>query len=758
MFRPLGSRLGAVGYIQRSCRSLFVGAPPVASETVREVPTLTDTFGRNHTYLRISLTERCNLRCQYCMPEEGVQLTRREELLSTEEMFKLAELFVREGVRKIRLTGGEPTVRKDIVDIVGGLKKIPQLESVSITTNALILTRILVPLQRAGLDGLNISLDSLIPGKFERITRRKGFERVIAGIDLAIQLGYRPKVNCVVMKGLNEEEIVDFVAFTQDRNVDVRFIEYMPFTGNKWETDKMVSFRDMMTRIKEKFPDFHALPNGPNDTSKAFKVPTFAGQVGFITSMTEHFCGTCNRLRITADGNLKVCLFGNTEISLRDALRGGCSESDLIAMISAAVNRKKKQHADFPMAPRGAPQLDGMVRDLLAVQRVNVHGLRFMSTGSLSHVTPEGKAKMVDVSGKNVSQREARARAVVAVGPQIAHLIRSNEIRKGDVLSVSKIAAILASKRTSEIIPLCHNIPLSLVDVTTKLNTQTNEVIVESLVRCDGKTGVEMEALTAVTVAALTIYDMCKAVSHDIVIRDVMLVAKSGGKSDFARREEPKEELKTITLKYNRSPAEEKDEHSPMAPRGAPQLDGMVRDLLAVQRVNVHGLRFMSTGSLSHVTPEGKAKMVDVSGKSVSQREARARAVVAIAAILASKRTSEIIPLCHNIPLSLVDVTTKLNTQTNEVIVESLVRCDGKTGVEMEALTAVTVAALTIYDMCKAVSHDIVIRDVMLVAKSGGKSDFARREEPKEELKTITLKYNRSPAEEKDERFYPTPI
>ncbi|XP_055686744.1 molybdenum cofactor biosynthesis protein 1 isoform X3 [Lutzomyia longipalpis] len=346
MFRPLGSRLGAVGYIQRSCRSLFVGAPPVASEqTVREVPTLTDTFGRNHTYLRISLTERCNLRCQYCMPEEGVQLTRREELLSTEEMFKLAELFVREGVRKIRLTGGEPTVRKDIVDIVGGLKKIPQLESVSITTNALILTRILVPLQRAGLDGLNISLDSLIPGKFERITRRKGFERVIAGIDLAIQLGYRPKVNCVVMKGLNEEEIVDFVAFTQDRNVDVRFIEYMPFTGNKWETDKMVSFRDMMTRIKEKFPDFHALPNGPNDTSKAFKVPTFAGQVGFITSMTEHFCGTCNRLRITADGNLKVCLFGNTEISLRDALRGGCSESDLIAMISAAVNRKKKQHA-----------------------------------------------------------------------------------------------------------------------------------------------------------------------------------------------------------------------------------------------------------------------------------------------------------------------------------------------------------------------------------------------------------------------------
>ncbi|XP_059614068.1 molybdenum cofactor biosynthesis protein 1 isoform X2 [Phlebotomus argentipes] len=350
MLRPLGSRLGVLGrFWGIGGRSFSADPPPVApGKSIlgdRESPTLTDTFGRHHTYLRISLTERCNLRCQYCMPEEGVQLTAGGELLTNAEMFKLAELFVREGVRKIRLTGGEPTVRKDIVEIVGTLKSIPQLESVSITTNALVLTRILVPLQRAGLDALNISLDTLVPKKFEKITRRRGFERVIAGIDLAIQLGYRPKVNCVVMNGLNEEEIVDFVEFTRDRNVDIRFIEYMPFSGNKWETEKMVSFRDMLSLIRAKYPDFHALPNGPNDTSKAFKVPSFAGQVGFITSMTEHFCGSCNRLRITADGNLKVCLFGNTEVSLRDALRGGCSEGDLVALISAAVNRKKKQHA-----------------------------------------------------------------------------------------------------------------------------------------------------------------------------------------------------------------------------------------------------------------------------------------------------------------------------------------------------------------------------------------------------------------------------
>jgi GTP 3',8-cyclase / cyclic pyranopterin monophosphate synthase len=192
---------------------------------------------------------------------------------------------------------------------------------------------------------VNISLDSLRPDKFEEITRRKGWSRVIAGIDLAIQLGYRPKINCVVMKNFNEEEICDFVEWTRDRLVDIRFIEYMPFSGNKWQTEKLVSYNEMLNMIHEKFPNFKALQNGPNDTSKAYKVDGYQGQVGFITSMTEHFCGNCNRLRITADGNLKVCLFGNKEVSLRDAIRSGCSDDDLTALISASVFRKKKQHA-----------------------------------------------------------------------------------------------------------------------------------------------------------------------------------------------------------------------------------------------------------------------------------------------------------------------------------------------------------------------------------------------------------------------------
>lgn len=312
---------------------------------MQQVSPLIDSFGRNHSYLRISLTEKCNLRCKYCMPAEGVQLSPKQHLLTTDEIVLVARLFVEQGVKKIRLTGGEPTIRKDLVDIISRLKELKDLEQVGITTNGLVLTRNLVTYQRAGLDAVNISLDTLQPQKYEEITRRRGWERVIAGIDLAVQLGYKPKVNCVVMKNFNENEVCDFVEWTRDRAVDIRFIEYMPFSGNRWHTEKMLSFKEMMDMILKQFPDFEALPNGPNDTSKAYHVPGFKGQVGFITSMTEHFCGSCNRLRITADGNLKVCLFGNKEVSLRDAIRGGYSEEDLVALIGAAVFRKKKQHA-----------------------------------------------------------------------------------------------------------------------------------------------------------------------------------------------------------------------------------------------------------------------------------------------------------------------------------------------------------------------------------------------------------------------------
>lgn len=474
----------------------------------------------------------------------------------------------------------------------------------------------LVPLQRAGLDAINISLDTLKRDKYEQIARRKGWERVIAGIDLAIQLGYKPKVNCVLMKNFNDNEICDFVEFTRDRDVDVRFIEYMPFSGNKWHTDKLVSFKSAFDTIKEKYPDFQALPNGPNDTSKAFGVPNFKGQIGFITSMTEHFCGSCNRLRLTADGNLKVCLFGNTEISLRDAIRAKSSDDDMEALISAAVKRKKKQHAGkFHQAfislmslllhytfwprhvesiPNGKSPDDSDWRlkisffSLSFIPKVSLppsiisftpslplrlekpwnyqipitslpHAFlksssyqssfaRFYTTSNhLTHIDLEGKAKMVDVTAKAPSDRMALATASVYVGPKISKLINDNSMKKGDVLSIAQLAGIVAAKKTSDLIPLCHNIPLSSVGIQCKLDLKNHSVEIISQVKCSGKTGVEMEALTGVAVAALTVYDMCKAVSHSIVVKNIRLLEKTGGKNDFMNGDGPFEGRKVAS-------------------------------------------------------------------------------------------------------------------------------------------------------------------------------------------------------------------
>ncbi len=307
---------------------------------------LTDTFGRFHSYLRISLTERCNLRCQYCMPEEGVQLQPQDHIMTFEEIERLVRLFAAEGVNKIRLTGGEPLVRKDVDQLLNRLGKVEGIKTFAITTNGLLVPKKIKMMHEAGINLMNISLDTLNPKKFEFITRRKGFDLVMRAIDLALEYGYAPvKVNCVVMKNFNENELADFVSLTRDKEIEVRFIEYMPFGGNGWNDTQFLSYKDMITIIEEVHPTLARCEDGPNDTSKTYKVPGYAGQVGFITSMSEQFCGSCNRLRLTADGNLKVCLFGNAEVSLRDAMRAGVSDEELGTIIQAAVQRKKAAHA-----------------------------------------------------------------------------------------------------------------------------------------------------------------------------------------------------------------------------------------------------------------------------------------------------------------------------------------------------------------------------------------------------------------------------
>jgi GTP 3',8-cyclase len=289
---------------------------------------LTDTFRRQHDYLRISVTERCNLRCLYCMPEEGVPLSPARELLTTPEIVLLSSVFVSQGVTKIRLTGGEPTVRRDIVPL---MQKIGQLRAhglkeLCLTTNGLSLHRKLDAMVEAGLTGVNLSLDTLDPFQFQLMTRRTGFEAVQRSIERIFELKragapIKFKINCVVMRGINDREILPFVEMTRDKDVEVRFIEYMPFDGNKWSEGKMFSYQEILDVIRAAHPTLQKALDHKNDTSKTYQVPGFSGRVGFITSMTHNFCGTCNRLRITSDGNLKVCLFGNAEVSLRDIVR-----------------------------------------------------------------------------------------------------------------------------------------------------------------------------------------------------------------------------------------------------------------------------------------------------------------------------------------------------------------------------------------------------------------------------------------------------
>ncbi|KAH9836011.1 Molybdenum cofactor biosynthesis protein 1 [Teratosphaeria destructans] len=320
-----------VSYIPNDTAS-SIKTPPGRRQTVREAKPfsefLTDNFKRQHDYLRISVTERCNLRCVYCMPEEGIQLSPRRELLTSAEIYYLSALFVNQGVTKIRLTGGEPTVRKDIVHLMQQIGSLGRngLKELALTTNGISLHRKLDVMVEAGLTGVNISLDTLDPHQFQILTRRQGFDAVMRSINRVQEMnklgaGVKLKINCVVMRGLNDHQILPFVDLTQDRDVEVRFIEYMPFGGNKWSQKKMLSYEEMLDMIRAKYPTVNRLRDAKNDTSKTWQIPGHQGRVGFITSMTHNFCGTCNRLRITSDGNLKVCLHGNAEVSLRDLLR-----------------------------------------------------------------------------------------------------------------------------------------------------------------------------------------------------------------------------------------------------------------------------------------------------------------------------------------------------------------------------------------------------------------------------------------------------
>ncbi|UZT99235.1 GTP 3',8-cyclase MoaA [Chryseobacterium fluminis] len=297
---------------------------------------LTDQFGRTHTYLRISLTDNCNLRCFYCMPEENYDFTPHSKLMQADEIDTLARLFVHKGVDKIRLTGGEPFVRKDASMIIRNLGKLPV--QLTCTTNGIRIDDMISGIVEANFHSINISLDTLQKEKFLKITRRDYFDRVVRNIDLLLKHGIKTKINVVAMKGVNDDEIPEFIAFTKSHPVEVRFIEFMPFSGNKWSSNQVMTQKDILDIIGEKY-DFFPLPVGFHDTAKGYKINGHQGSFSIISTMSEPFCSGCNRIRLTADGKLKNCLFSKYETDLLTPLRKG---EDIVPVIESAIFSKAK--------------------------------------------------------------------------------------------------------------------------------------------------------------------------------------------------------------------------------------------------------------------------------------------------------------------------------------------------------------------------------------------------------------------------------
>ncbi|KAF7713600.1 Molybdenum cofactor biosynthesis protein 1 [Penicillium ucsense] len=615
---------------------------------------LTDTFNRQHDYLRISVTERCNLRCLYCMPEEGIDLSPTNRLLTSPEIVYLSSLFVSQGVTKIRLTGGEPTVRKDIVPLMQDIGKLRRngLRELCLTTNGISLHRKLDAMTEAGLTGVNLSLDTLDPFQFQIMTRRKGFDAVMKSIDRILEMnklgaGIKLKINCVVMRGMNDREIASFVELGREKSIEVRFIEYMPFDGNKWNKGKMFSYQEMLAVIREKYPTLEKVQDHKNDTSKTYQVPGFEGRVGFITSMTHNFCGSCNRLRITSDGNLKVCLFGNAEVSLRDIIR---KEND------------------------GLPIDEIAARELRLMETVQA-AARLSDEGAL---VPERERELFDIVGMAVKRKKAKH------------------------AGMGKLENM-------------KNRPMILIDRKSTL-------------------------------------------------QDVGSSSREPWSTTYPS---PWLKIPSYILPMNRIYPQMRYYTTSKAPSlSTAQSTKMKTKTKPTQ--TTHALPTDSDPDLPHLTPSQTVHMTQITLKPETERIATAACTVAfsnarpwtllrqgqgthkgdvfsvarIAGIMAAKKTPDLVPLCHpGLGITGVEVSVELEGPVEKGGAEdegyqhgcmrilATVSCFGRTGVEMEAMTAAMGAALTVYDMLKAVDKGMVIEGVRLLEKIGGKSGHWRRKD-----------------------------
>ncbi|CAK1361330.1 Molybdenum cofactor biosynthesis protein 1 [Cercospora beticola] len=855
---------------------------------------LTDNFDRQHDYLRISLTERCNLRCTYCMPSEGIQLSPDREILTTPEIYYLSALFVNQGVNKIRLTGGEPTVRKDIVPLmqqIGSLRR-NGLKELALTTNGISLHRKLDDMVEAGLTGVNISLDTLDPLQFPLLTRRNGFNAVMKSIDRVQEMnklgaGIKLKINCVAMRGINDDQILKFVEMTREQDLEVRFIEYMPFGGNRWAQKKMLPYAEMVDLIKVQYPTLSRLQDAKNDTSKTWQVPGFKGRVGFITSMTHNFCGTCNRLRITSDGNLKVCLHGNAEVSLRDLLRADNSgnpmdeqafeairqieldrrntergkllldgeegwmtkERQLLEVIGAAVKRKAAKHADMgdlenmqnrPMILIGKPGIStsfGNSSQHIPIRqrrtspwsRVPLHIIQPASFGSQARTY---SSKSDSDAGNSTSTEENKSEPATRLATAFRFQSLSGLFEQPKRGRYSSPQERQTEGSTESQTPDNREEPEIRGDAVTGTTEKAQESSTSPVdeVSADNE-GVGITATSTSTISGTqrehTVAEIGDAFRRRFIaarrlpsgsaIRSTQrrqrgprkpnnstanFAASAGGlrrtnpfstppNPSITRSHEASElkdpgtlpsraqnpwglytENKSLTS-ADREPAT--DVIEPSVTKDSDRR-AVAKDNTAVEKASNNEPSQASTAAsrskksktgsnknLTHLTSTGEAHMVDVGGKQSTKRIAIATSrvrfsndeplrliaennnkkgdvlsVARIAGIMAAKRTSDIIPLCHPIGITKVEVellperSRKLvkgrlgrrlpGTPYGSVIIQARVDCYGTTGVEMEALTAAAAAALTVYDMCKAVDKEMQILGTIVVYKSGGKS------------------------------------
>ena len=310
--------------------------------------TLIDSHNRKINYLRISITDRCNLRCRYCMPQEGVSQFGHAEVLRFEEICRIASIAARRGISKIRITGGEPLVRKDTVQLVAQLARLGGIQDLSMTTNGILLDKFAADLRQAGLQRVNISMDSLNPDKYRQITRGGDLSEVWAGVAAARKAGLSPiKINIVAISGFNDDEILDFARLTIREDLQVRFIEFMPIgESSEWRPDQSLPASEVKRRIEELAPllPFENGRNSSDGPARLFKMPGAAGTIGIISPVSDHFCTSCNRLRLTADGKLKTCLFSDEETDLKSLIRSGASDEILQKILNQAISQKPLRH------------------------------------------------------------------------------------------------------------------------------------------------------------------------------------------------------------------------------------------------------------------------------------------------------------------------------------------------------------------------------------------------------------------------------